>query len=109
MRFLIDAQLPPQLALWLVGQGHDASHVFDHNLASAIDGTIWKLATATGAVLVTKDEDFVFLREQTDGGPAVVWLRIGNATNRVLLPWFAQRFPAIERALNAGEILVEVC
>jgi predicted nuclease of predicted toxin-antitoxin system len=37
MQFLIDAQLPPALARWLVGQGHTASHVLDLGLERADD------------------------------------------------------------------------
>lgn len=29
MRFLIDAQLPPESARWLEARGHEASHVCD--------------------------------------------------------------------------------
>jgi predicted nuclease of predicted toxin-antitoxin system len=41
VRFLVDAQLPPALARWLVEQGHDASHVTDHGLGEASDRRIW--------------------------------------------------------------------
>lgn len=36
MRFLIDAQLPPALARWLEGEGHQAEHVSDIGLASPV-------------------------------------------------------------------------
>lgn len=29
MRFLVDAQLPKRLAIWLAGAGHDAVHTLD--------------------------------------------------------------------------------
>jgi len=35
MQFLVDAQLPPALARWLVGHGHDATHVVDHGIETA--------------------------------------------------------------------------
>lgn len=62
MRFLIDAQLPPALAKWLVDQGHDATHVADHGMAAADDPEVWRLSVQTQAVLITKDEDFVEIR-----------------------------------------------
>jgi predicted nuclease of predicted toxin-antitoxin system len=37
MRFIVDAQLPPALARWLVRQGHEAEHVADRLLATAPD------------------------------------------------------------------------
>jgi predicted nuclease of predicted toxin-antitoxin system len=82
MRFLVDAQLPPALARWLTERGHEASHVVDHQLAAAKDIEIWRFATALGAIVVTKDEDFVYLHRGRSTGPAVVWVRVGNTTRR---------------------------
>ena len=38
----------------------------------------------------------------------LVWVPIGNTTRRELLAWFAELLPDIERALVAGERLIEV-
>ena len=108
MRFLVDAQLPPALATWLLTQNHEAEHVFDLGLADAEDLQIWSHAAKTQFVLITKDEDFLTVRSSLPDEPSVVWLRIGNATNRVLIDWFAKRFPAVLAALHAGEVFVEV-
>ena len=59
MRFLIDAQLPPGLAHWLIRQGRAAEHVADLDLADAEDAAIWLKAKSLSAILITKDEDFV--------------------------------------------------
>jgi hypothetical protein len=32
VNFLIDAQLPPALAHWIVGQGHHAEHVLESGM-----------------------------------------------------------------------------
>jgi predicted nuclease of predicted toxin-antitoxin system len=58
MRFLVDAQLPPALATWLADHGHEAAHVVDAGLAGADDRLVWDHALASGAVIVSKDEDF---------------------------------------------------
>lgn len=108
MRFLVDAQLPPALARWLVAKGHEASHVLDHDMLEAGDAAIWAQAERLGAVIVSKDEDFVHLRTLRPQGPALVWVRVGNTTRRELLAWFAELLPDIERALVAGERLIEV-
>jgi len=55
--FLIDAQLPPALASWLIQQGHTAQHV-DDGLRNADDMVIWNHASESGAIVITKDEDF---------------------------------------------------
>jgi predicted nuclease of predicted toxin-antitoxin system len=61
MRYLVDAQLPPALARWLVVEGHEAEHVIDRRLETASDREIWDFALETEAVIVTKDEDFAVL------------------------------------------------
>jgi len=42
--FLVDAQLPPALARWIAGQGHQAAHVFDLGFHRADDPVIWERA-----------------------------------------------------------------
>jgi predicted nuclease of predicted toxin-antitoxin system len=108
MRFLVDAQLPPALARWIAEQGHDATHVADLGLADASDSRIWDEAASSGAVIVTKDEDFPFRRTSSATGPAVVWIRIGNTTRRETLRWFAAVFPDVLAALARGDTLVEI-
>lgn len=108
MRFLVDAQLPLALARWLVAEGHEASHVLDHSMLEVRDTAIWAEAERLGAVIVSKDEDFVHLRTLRPEGPALVWVRVGNTTRHELLAWFAALLPEIEQALQAGERLIEV-
>jgi predicted nuclease of predicted toxin-antitoxin system len=38
----------------------------------------------------------------------IIWLRIGNASNRALLEWLQPRWPQIVTLLNAGHRLIEV-
>jgi predicted nuclease of predicted toxin-antitoxin system len=73
MRFLVDAQLPPALARWLVTAGHEAEHVADRGMQSASDAAIWDLALQENAAILTKDEDFARRRALTGAGPTVVW------------------------------------
>ncbi len=107
MRFLVDAQLPPALARLLTDLGHASEHVADRGMASAPDHAIREYAAAVGAVIVTKDEDFVIRRVLTDG-PAVVWLRVGNTRRAPLLARVQAELPAIVAALERGESLIEV-
>ncbi|WP_105431112.1 DUF5615 family PIN-like protein [Neorhizobium sp. T6_25] len=108
MRFLVDAQLPPALARWLVERGHDAEHVTDCGLQSAPDAEIWDFAAASGAVVVTKDEDFAQRKALSQSGPPIVWVRLPNSRRRDLLAWFQRALPNIIDALERGETLIEV-
>jgi predicted nuclease of predicted toxin-antitoxin system len=108
MRFLVDAQLPPALARMLAAKGFDAEHVHDVGLGGAEDSAIWDHAAKSGAVIVTKDEDFVSLNTLHPDGPSIVWIRIGNTSKQALLRWFEPLIPEIVAAIRNGEKLIEV-
>ena len=108
MKFLIDAQLPPVLAHWLREEGHDAVHVAEVDLREADDGPIWARALQDGAIIVTKDEDFAARSTRETTAPVIVWLRVGNSTNRALRAWIEARLPGLLLMLEQGNRLVEV-
>ena len=105
MKFLIDAQLPPALCDWLRQRGYEAVHVAEISMIAAPDTEIAARAEVDGAMLVSKDEDFVTLRPPDRF--AFLWLRCGNATNRALAEWLGVRWPQIEAMLESGERFIE--
>jgi len=88
--------------------GHEAEHVYDIGMGSAPDREIWDHAVRNNAVLVTKDDDFVTLKAMGKDGPPVVWVRLGNTTNRELFAHMDRYFEVIIDLLQRGEELVEV-
>lgn len=108
MLFLVDTNLPKALAAWIAARGHKAEHVLDLGLAQAKDSDLWRRASETDAVIVSKDEDFADLARQPQTGPCVLWLRTGNGTTRDVLRLLEPLWPAIELRLTAGERLIEV-
>jgi predicted nuclease of predicted toxin-antitoxin system len=108
VRFLVDAQLPPALARWLVGKGHEAEHVADCGLTEASDREIWRYALSVGAVILTKDEDFSIRKILEPAGPVIVWVRLGNARREALLQWFEAMLPGVVSAVNRGDGLIEI-
>jgi predicted nuclease of predicted toxin-antitoxin system len=106
VRFLVDAQLPPALCDWLGARGHIAVHVTTLGLLAAADDIIAHTAEQGDYVLISKDEDFIRLRLPNRFG--LLWLRIGNATNRALVTWLEARWAVTEHALLAGERLIEL-
>jgi len=103
-----DAQLPPALARWLREQGHQAEHVEEVGLREAEDSPIWKYALAQNGVILTKDEDFAGRFRQSRKAPVIVWLRVGNCSNRALREWFIPLFPALVREIGQGQGFIEV-
>jgi predicted nuclease of predicted toxin-antitoxin system len=108
MRFLVDAQLPPALARFLESRGHEAKAAREADLREAEDPVIWTFAKSGLWVVVTKDEDFAERALRSPTGPQVVWLRIGNSTNRVLFAWLEPLLPAAVQDLQSGHRLVEL-
>lgn len=108
MKFLIDAQLPPALAAWLLERGHETQAVREVGLREADDEAIWAYAQRTGAAILTKDEDFAVRCEQKAAGPVVVWLRIGNTSNQALRVWLEPRMAGVVQLAGQGSRLVEV-
>ena len=88
--------------------GHEALAVRDVGLRNADDDALWQHALEGGVVIVTKDEDFPERSLRSGSAPQILWLRIGNCTNRALRAWFLPLWPEIERRLSAGDRIVEV-
>ncbi|MFI5014449.1 MAG: DUF5615 family PIN-like protein [Hyphomicrobiales bacterium] len=107
-RFIVDAQLPPALARWLVDRGHEAEHVADRQMQTASDAAIWEFALRAAAVIITKDEDFAQRKALSDTGPVVIWIRLPNTRRRELLARFEAVLPHVLSALERGETLIEV-
>jgi predicted nuclease of predicted toxin-antitoxin system len=109
VRFLVDAQLPPALARHLTALGHEAEHLADIGMLTASDASIWQRALERKAVLITKDEDFVTLRALSkQGGPPIVWVRIGNTTRAALSARFDAALPMIIEAIERGETVIQI-
>lgn len=106
MKFLVDVNLPIGLAVRIRSRGHDAVHVSDVVGCHATDREIRHYAVQSDAIVITKDQDFV--TPTTSHAPAVVWLRLGNATNAALKIWMEARWDAIIAQLATGELLIEV-
>ena len=107
MKLIVDQQLPVALVGWFRDQGVDAIHVRDINLSRAPDVEILAWAEHHGAVIVSRDEDFVRL---IHGGDAarLIWVRLGNCTNAALIRAVAKAWPEIDARVLAGERLVEL-
>jgi predicted nuclease of predicted toxin-antitoxin system len=67
MRFVVDAQLPPQLVDWLKSKGHDASHALLVLGEGQSDAAV--VAHAAGGVIISKDGDFLGLLEGRADAP----------------------------------------
>lgn len=105
----IDAQLPPVLSQWIEdAQTIRAVHVSQIGLLTADDPEIFEKARSAGAIVLTKDEDFVQLQERRGAPPQLVWLTCGNLRKRQLKELVLSRWKRTIELLRAGEPLIEI-
>ena len=65
-------------------------------------------AKTAGAVVMTRDADFIVLLDRFGPPPQVVWLRSGNTSNANLRDVLNRRWAATAAFLESGEALVEI-
>lgn len=83
---VIDAQLPPALAMWFQERGFTAEHVGPlMGDPAASDECIWTRARQPGWMIVSKDQDFVDRGTLYGPPPIVIHVNLGNCSNRNLL------------------------
>lgn len=108
MKFLVDNQLPAALARFLASRGVDCQHVLDVDLADASDTEIWEHASRNDSVVISKDEDFLYLANAPSAKARLIWIRLGNCRTKALLAAIEILWPKIETSLKAGDRIIEV-
>jgi predicted nuclease of predicted toxin-antitoxin system len=105
----IDAQLSPAIANWIsVVLTTPAVPLRDINLRDATDREIFLAARREGAIVMTKDGDFVRLLKELGAPPKVIWITCGNTSNEYLRQILLNALPQSLQLLQSGEDLVEI-
>jgi predicted nuclease of predicted toxin-antitoxin system len=105
----IDTQLSPALARWISETFGVAAHaVRDLGLREAKDLVIFHAAREAGAVVMSKDSDFVLLLERFSPPPQVLWVTCGNTSNARMREILRKSLPEARVRLEQGEPLVEI-
>jgi len=106
-KYIIDTQLPPRLAKFLVKQGYDAIHTtFYKNGHLLKDAEIRKIALKENRVIITKDIDFFDSYLVKGYPPAVLLLKFGNIINSRLLNLFDKNFEFINEKFETNIELI---
>jgi predicted nuclease of predicted toxin-antitoxin system len=109
MTIWIDAQLSPAIAPWIESKFSVKAYALrDLGLRDATDREIFNAAQAAGAVVLTKDIDFVALYNRYGAPPQIIWLTCGNTSNRALRALLTQTLQQTIDLLEHGEGLVEI-
>ena len=109
MTIWVDAQLPPSIAAWVTANYEvTALALRDIGLRDAEDQTIFTAARDAGAIVITKDADFVMLQQRLGSPPDILWLTCGSTSNARLREMLAATLADALELLNGGEHLVEL-
>ncbi len=101
MKFLVDAQRPPQLARDLAQAGHDTLHTLDLPLGNRTqDGELAALATREDRILVTKDSDFVTTFHLQNTPRKLLLVSTGNIENTTLRQLFRANLLHLEHTFT---------
>lgn len=109
MIFWVDAQLSPALAPWITEQfGIEAYSVKHLGYRDAADQDIFHAARAAGAVVMTKDSDFLRLQDQHGPPPQILWITLGNTSNARMKEVLRQTLLRAVALFEGGQPLVEI-
>ena len=80
-QFLLDAQLPAGLAVW-IGEFARIPCFSTHflGISTSSDEEIFEWAKENDAAIITKDIDFLRLQNRLGAPPKVIWIRSGNTS-----------------------------
>lgn len=96
MKFLVDMPLSPELAAWIVQQGHDAIHASHVGLDRSADPVILDRARNEQRVVVTADLDYPRLLALARAeGPGLILFRGGNYSEQESVERLARVFETI--------------
>jgi len=106
MNWLVDAQLPKRLAVWLCSIGEDALHTLDlPEKNSTPDSTIAEIATIQGRIVISKDSDFIHSCLLHGKPPQLLVVTTGNIHNDELFTIFGKALPRLRELFQYHTIL----
>ncbi|QQE66330.1 hypothetical protein GFS31_30280 [Leptolyngbya sp. BL0902] len=109
MKIWVDAQPPPTLANWLSDTfSVEAYALRELSLRDAKDIEIFEAARSEGAIILTKDSDFIDLVCRLGIPPQILWLTCGNVTNRNLRQLLMLTLPEALEQLNQEMMMIEI-
>ena len=107
MKFLIDMNLSPRLAVLLADAGHHAVHWETIGRPNAEDSEILGWAKANGYVILTNDLDFGAILAATGfESPSVVQIRCRDVFPEAIMPFILHAAKTFADTLNTGALLV---
>ena len=105
----VDAQFSPAIASWIAERFTcECIAVRELGLRDAADREIFLAAREAGAVVMSKDSDFVRMLDELGAPPQVIWVTCGNTSNARLKEILDVTLANAIALLESGERIVEI-
>lgn len=101
-RFLIDANLPRRLSIWM---SEEFEWVVDHD-DTWTDSQVWEYARENDLIIVTKDTDFSDRIMLSVPPPRVIHLKIGNLRISELREFLVRVWPTVAQSSQQHKLLL---
>jgi predicted nuclease of predicted toxin-antitoxin system len=109
MKFIVDAQLPLSLKMWLKKQGHDVIHTRDLPRENfTVDSTVIDIADREDRIVITKDSDFLKAYLLKGKPQRILMITTGNIVNKELIHLFELNFIIIESYFKNNCNIIEL-
>nr|VFK13841.1 MAG: Predicted nuclease, contains PIN domain, potential toxin-antitoxin system component [Candidatus Kentron sp. LPFa]VFK29603.1 MAG: Predicted nuclease, contains PIN domain, potential toxin-antitoxin system component [Candidatus Kentron sp. LPFa] len=104
MKLLLDQNISRRIVPGLQIDYPGSSQVALLDLESASDSDIRQFALENDFVIVTKDSDFQEMNLTQGSPPKVIWVRLGNVDNQVILSSLVENRSRIQRLFEQDAV-----
>jgi predicted nuclease of predicted toxin-antitoxin system len=112
IEFWIDLNLPPKMATWLKEDFNVLAKSFaELGFGETADAVVYKTAAKNSntIIITTKDIDFINLQNDIGHPPKILYLNVGNVSNKQLKEIISKHFKeALQLFITTNNILIEI-
>lgn len=106
MKFLLDAQLPKKLSEFLNWKGYNSIHTLDlPDKNRTKDTQINDISIKQNRIVISKDLDFVESLLVSNKPYKLIYLVVGNISNRELLEIFSKNIDKIVKSIENARLI----
>ncbi len=106
MKFLVDAQLPKEISLYLRSENFDSIHTLDLPLKnSTTDEEINRISLEERRIVITKDTDFISSIKFFQRPYKLLLITTGNISNRRLKEIFVKQLNELVNLFNTHSFI----
>ncbi len=106
MKFLVDAQLPKEIAWILKNKGFDAIHTDDlPDKEKTTDNQIREISVNESRVVISKDSDFIDSYFVNRIPPRLIIITTGNIRNKALFSLFSNNIDRLIELLGSCNLV----